>query len=151
MDEPFQALLAYWGEHRIQLRQSEDQRSALTNYVLIVVSGLTGFIVQQQFRPRTLPLCILITGIGLYGAICAAKYHERAQYHLIQARVLTRVLQTQGALPDNRDALDEGRQAHYAKYPRLHRLRLYQLWIGLHIGIAAFGATLAIISVTRIR
>jgi hypothetical protein len=34
----------------------------------------------------------MVVLIGLYGALAAAKYHERANYHLSQARGLTQVL-----------------------------------------------------------
>jgi hypothetical protein len=140
------AVLAYWKEHREQLRQSENQRAVLTNFVLVIVAGISGFVVQQHFSLRTLPLSVLVVIIGLYGALAVAKYHERASYHLSQARALTRVLVESGALVDSRDLLDEVRQAHYAEYPRLGRLRLNWLWIGLHLGIAVYGAVLVIIT-----
>ena len=92
MSTPEDAVLAYWKEHREQLRQSENQRAVLTNYVLVIVAAISGFIVQQHFDLRTLPLSVLIVVIGLYGALAVAKYHERADYHLSQARALTRVL-----------------------------------------------------------
>jgi hypothetical protein len=140
------AVLAYWKEHREQLRQSENQRAVLTNFVLVIVAGISGFVVQQHFSLRTLPLSVLIVVIGLYGALAVAKYHERADYHLSQARALTRVLVETGALVDSRDFLDEVRQAHYGEYPRLGRLRLNWLWIGLHLGVAVYGAVLIIIT-----
>ena len=68
-------------------RRSESQRAVLTNYILVIVAGVSGFLVQQQLRPITLPLSILVTVIG--EAAIAANYHERASYHLTQARALT--------------------------------------------------------------
>jgi hypothetical protein len=138
--------LAYWREHREQLRQSENQRAALTNYVLVITAAISGFVVQQHFTLRTLPLSFLIIIIGLYGAVAAAKYHERADYHLLQARALTRVLVEAGVLADHDTVLTEYRQQHDRKYPRLHRLRLNRLWTGLHLGIAVYGVVLAIIT-----
>jgi hypothetical protein len=143
---PEDAVLAYWHEHREQLRQSENQRAVLTNYVLVITAAISGFIVQQHFTDRTLPLSFLIIIIGLYGVIPAAKYHERADYHLQQARALTHVLAKAGSLPDLDTVLEEYRQQHYRKYPRLQRLRLNRLWTGLHLGIAAFGIVLAIVT-----
>ena len=93
------AVLAYWSEHRQQLRQSEDQRAVLTNYVLVIASALTGLIAQQKLARETLPVAILIMILGIYGAITVAKYHERAEYHLTQARALTKTLTDLGALP----------------------------------------------------
>ena len=146
MTAPEDAVLAYWKEHREQLRQSENQRAVLTNYVLVIVAAISGFIVQQHFDLRTLPLSFLIVVIGLSGALAVAKYHERADYHLSQARALTRVLIDTGALGDHNAVLDEFRQTHYRKYPKLYRLRLNRLWTALHLGVAAYGAVLVVIT-----
>lgn len=140
-------ILAYWQEHREQMRQSEDQRAVMTNYILVIAAGVSGFVVQQHFSTRTIPLSALTSIIGVYGALAAAKYHERANYHLSQARALTRVLRELSALPDNGSILQEYRQAHYNSFPRISRLRLHWLWTGLHIGIALYGATLLIITI----
>lgn len=145
MADQSDAVLAYWSEHRQQLRQSEDQRAILTNYVLVVASALTGFAVQQKLSRDTLPLAALVMIVGLYGAVTVAKYHERAEYHLTQARALTQTLTGLGALPDDETLLDEYRQRHYTKYPRLHRIRLHTLWTGLHTTIALLGLALAIV------
>jgi hypothetical protein len=149
MADQSDAVLAYWSEHRQQLRQSEDQRAVLTNYVLVIASALTGFAVQQKLSRDTLPLAILVMIVGVYGAVTVAKYHERAEYHLAQARALTQTLTGLGALPDDETLLDEHRQRHYAKYPRLHRIRLRILWTGLHATIAMLGIALAIVILAK--
>jgi hypothetical protein len=41
---PEDTVLAYWREHREQLRQSENQRALLTNYVLVIAAAINGFI-----------------------------------------------------------------------------------------------------------
>jgi len=146
MTQPVEALLAQWNEQRQQLRQSETQRATLTNYVLVLASALTGLAVQQHLQARTLPLSALILLIGLYGAVSAAKYHERAEYHVHQARAITRALQDLGALPDIRDQLTEARERHYSAYPRLHRIRLHSLWTGLNLAVAALGLCLLLVT-----
>ena len=145
MTDPATAVLAFWSEQRQQLRHSEDQRAALTNYLLVIVAALTGLIVQQRLQLRSLPLALLVAGIGGYGAVTVAKYHERAEYHLGQARALTRSLVDLGALPADETLLDQHRQAHYAKYRRLSRLRLHTLWTTLHASVAVFGVLLALV------
>ena len=149
MDKSVDVVLAYWNEHRQQLRQSENQRAALTNYILVIVAALSSFAVQLEFRLETVALSSLIAIIGLYGATTAAKYHERAEYHLSQARSLTQVLVSIGALPHDKSELDNARNAHYAKYRRLHRLRLHSLWTGLHFGVFVYGVALFMVAVTR--
>ena len=149
MADQSEAVRAYWNEHRQQLRQSESQRAVLTNYILVIASALTGFITQQRLSSDTLPAAILMLILGVYGAVTVAKYHERAEYHLAQARALTKTLTDLGALPDNSALLDEYRQRHYDKYPRLSRLRLHMLWTGLHTAIAVTGFALAIAILSR--
>lgn len=141
MSEPSDIVLAYWNEHRLQLRQSETQRSVFTNYVLVIAAALVGLAVQQRLTLATLPISAVIAALGGYGALCTAKYHERATYHLTQARALTATLVDLGALPPN-EHVDQYRAAHYRAYPVLHRVRLHWLWTGLHLTIAAVGLTL---------
>ena len=86
--------------------------------------------------------------IGLYGALAAAKYHERANHHLGQARALTRALVQSEDLPDNAALLDQFRDEHARAYPRLYRIRLHWLWTGLNLGVAAYGLVLIILTVT---
>jgi hypothetical protein len=143
------ATLAYWSEQRDQLRQSEGQRALLTNYLLVIAAALSALISQQRFAPETLPLSVLITAVGFYGAVATAKYHERAQYHLVQARALTQALKDMGALADDDATLERFRQDHYRRYPRLSRIRLHYLWTGLHLGIAGYGVALIVITLVR--
>jgi putative effector of murein hydrolase len=82
---PDDATLAYWNEQRLLLRQSETQRSVVTNSVLTIAAAVSGFVIQQHFRSQTLPLSVLVILTGLYGPMSAAKYHERARYHPGQA------------------------------------------------------------------
>ena len=149
MSQSEAATLAYWSEHRDQLRQSESQRALLTNYLLIIAAALSALISQQRFALETLPLSVLITATGLYGAVATAKYHERAEYHLFQARALTKILKEMGSLADEDATLAQFRQEHYRRHPRLHKIRLHQLWTGLHLGIAAYGIVLIIVTLAR--
>jgi multisubunit Na+/H+ antiporter MnhF subunit len=149
MADQSDAVLAYWSEHRQQLRQSENQRAVLTNFVLVIASALTGLIAQQKLALYTLPVAILMLLLGAYGAVTVAKYHERAEYHLTQARALTKTLTDSGVLPEDTTLLDEYRQKHYDKYPRLRRVRLHVLWTGLHSAIAVGGFALALVILSK--
>jgi hypothetical protein len=148
VSESSDAVLAYWNEHRQQLRQSETQRSTMTNFVLVITAGLSSLIVQQKFATATLPLTALIILLGFYGTLTAAKYHERAHYHLTQARALTNTLKKMAVLADDQH-ISEFRETHNRSYPRLHRIRLHWLWTGLHLAVAAYGIALTIIACFR--
>lgn len=147
MSEQSETVLAYWNEHREQFRQSETQRATLTNFLLVITAGLSGLIVQQKFSGPSIASAVLITVIGVYGAISSAKYYERAQYHIMQARALTRTLEDIGALPDTL-AIETFRDEHYRTYPVLHRIRLHWLWTGLHACVAAYGVVLTAIALS---
>jgi hypothetical protein len=147
MTQSDEATLAYWKEHREQLRQSENQRATLTNYVIVITAALSAFVAQQNFGLNTLPCALLIAAVGAYGAIATAKFHERAEYHLLQARALTQALKDSGVLASNDALVAQYRDRHYRTYPRLHKLRLHFLWTGLHIGIVVFGLVLAALAV----
>lgn len=144
MSDSSDAVLAYWTEHREQLRQSENQRSVATNFLLVIVTALSGLIVQQRLEARTLPLAVLIVVLGFYGTAISAKYYERAQYHLKQARALTSTLKAMGVLVENQE-LAASREAHYRSHPLMRRVRLHWLWTGLHLAISAYGLVLAVI------
>ena len=139
--------LAFWKEHREQLRQSETQRSISTNFLLVVTAGLSALIVQQKFSAAVIPLAVFIALLGVYGALLVAKYYERATYHLSQARALTSILTSLGALGSDAP-LDLQRSEHYREFPILRRLRLHHLWVSLHLFVAVYGTTLFILCVT---
>jgi hypothetical protein len=141
------AVLAYWKEHREQLRQSETQRATMTNFLLVIVGALSALVVQQRFALATLPLSGLICLLGIYGLVATAKYYERAAYHLAQARALTTTLVDMGALgPEER--LDSARAVHNSEFRRLVRIRLHVLWLVLHGLIVFYGLALLVITVT---
>ncbi|WP_234583682.1 hypothetical protein [Micromonospora sp. MH99] len=144
MSDPADLVLAYWNEHRQQLRQCENQRATMTNFVLVVTAALSGLIIQQRFAVNATPLGVLIIMIGGFGAVLSAKYHERAVYHLGQARALTDTLRDINALGNDMNIV-EHRQSHYRAFPRMYRIRLHALWTGLHIVIALYGLALTLI------
>ncbi|MEU6319040.1 hypothetical protein [Streptomyces sp. NPDC047009] len=141
-----EAIRAYWKEHREQLRQCETQRSILTNLLLVITAALSALIVQQKFTLYVIPLCLFVSLAGVYGAVAVSKYYERASYHLSQARALTRDLVERGVLGSD-EGLAQARAEHYRKFPRLRRIRLHRLWVGLHLAIALYGLSLLFVCV----
>lgn len=141
-----EAIRAYWKEHREQLRQCETQRSTLTNLLIVITAALSALIVRQRFSLYVLPLCIFITVAGLYGAVAVSKYHERASYHLSQARALTKDLAERGVLGTD-ERLVQARADHSSAFPRMHRIRLHRLWVVLHLAIGLYGLSLLLVCV----
>lgn len=138
-------MLGFWKEQREQLRQSENQRATLTNYVLVLAAALTGLVAQQHFARGTWPAAAFLIGMGLFGALMCAKYRERAGYHLSQARALTAAVIAAGNLPELGEALAQARDAHAARHRWMLRVRLGWMWIGLHLVVATLGGALLIV------
>jgi hypothetical protein len=123
-----------------QAKQSEDQRAALSNFIIVIAVAAQGFIVDKGFAKRTMVLAVSMVVLGIFGAIASGKYYER--FRMSMARV--------GRLREQLDRLyptlklDETEQRadgkHTARYPRLSRIRLHLLWRFLMLGIAALGA-----------
>ena len=149
MTESADVVHVYWSEHRQQIPRSESRRAVLTNYTPVIAATVSGFLLQRQLRPITLPLSILATVIDGYGAVMAAKHHQRANHHLTQARALSTTLVDLGALPENTAAPDAAITTHNSKYPRLHRIRLHAPWTGLHLLIIMCGLILTAVTLSR--
>jgi hypothetical protein len=82
-------LIKHWEDQRSKFRHTEDQRSALTNMVLLIVSVGLGFIAQRGLRDSMLAVTIPLVAVGLYGAITSAKLAERATMHNAQGRAFS--------------------------------------------------------------
>jgi hypothetical protein len=80
--------------------------------------------------------------LGGYGGIAAAKYYERNGLHLDQAKKLASLLAEATGFDNYEEMMAPIRESHFADYPFISKVRLYALWISLHIGIALIGLAL---------
>lgn len=146
MADASDVLIELWKEQREQARQTETQRAALTNIVILVVSAGLGFVAQKGLSPSMLAVTVPITLLGGYGAVTCMKFHERSALHGQQALHLRVKL---GNLHPELE-IESGWAATYraqqTRYPRLNRIRLYGLWVSLHVGIAAGGCVLTLVA-----
>lgn len=127
-----------------QAQQSENQRAAMTNYVLIIFGGLQSFIVQRGFDEASLVLAIVMLLVGLWGTLASAKYYERFRLSTCRiGRWMERLeeLDPKTALADVEERADA---LHKGRYPRLHKIRLHSIWNWLHIAMMIAGVLNAI-------
>jgi hypothetical protein len=66
----------------------ENQRSAMTNMILVITAAALGFIAQTGLERRALVVTIPLIGLGLYGALASGKFYERFQMHASRAHRL---------------------------------------------------------------
>lgn len=149
MADDTDVLLKMYEEQWEQARQTENQRAAITNIVLVIASAVLGFIVQRGLNLEMLPLTILLIVIGIYGAIASEKLYETFQFHVGKAWSWRKRIDE---LHPNAQLLklnEESRKKHRAEFPRLVRLRLHHMWMVLHLAIALGGIILTFAVIIR--
>jgi len=60
-----------------QAKQSEDQRAALSSFIIVIGVAAQGFIVDKDFPKRAMAVAISMVILGLFGFLATAKYYER--------------------------------------------------------------------------
>jgi hypothetical protein len=143
------AVLALWSEQRAQARWCEQQRATFSNLILLIAGVAVAFIAQRGIRSASLFAAVPLAVLGIFGILVTLKYHERYEYHMTRASHYLAVLADE--FPQLRAKLigDGAIEDHKDRHPRLSRLRLYQLWMTLHAGIAVTGITLTAVLLAR--
>ncbi|MEU0646483.1 hypothetical protein [Streptomyces umbrinus] len=144
MADASDVLLELWKEQREQARQTETQRAALTNIVILVFAAGLGFVIQKGLSPPMLTVTVPIALLGAYGAIACMKFHERSALHARQALHLRAKLAHLHPQLEIETGWADTYRSQGARFPRLTKLRLYALWVSLHMGIAVAGCVLSI-------
>lgn len=128
-----------------EIHHIEDQRSRLTNMLLVIESAAVALVIEKDYAPGTLPLCALLCLLAGIGLVSTRKFHER--FRFAQKR-LTQCYRTADALfPDARllEGLREANAKHRAdersKVGALHleRVPLNRVWSWVHGTFLAAG------------
>lgn len=124
-----------------------DTTATTTTVLLAIAAGILGLLGGGHSGPLTrvqLPLTAFLVVLGVFGAFFSAKYHDRFEFHMFRGREYRDALETN--LPGLRgsERRHSADVASRAKYPWLHRRRLYAFWVLLHLLVAAIGVTLTL-------
>ena len=122
-----------------EIHHIESQRAGLTNILLVIESGAVALVVQGNYSLVTLPICGLLLVCGTIGLLATKKYYERfkfAETRLTETyRRIDKICSDAGLL----DTLRAANMKHNASGDlevlsyHLKRLRLYTIWILLHV------------------
>jgi len=149
MTETIDVLLKMYENDMSWAKQAEDQRTAITNIILLVASIIIGVIPQSGgLSKETLPVALLLVALGIYGAVISQKLYERFRFHYGRARYHRRKLND--LLPDAEiiKSMEAAENEHKKKHKWLYRLSFNRLWMSMYIAIAAFGLILTLIILT---
>jgi len=145
MTESINVLLAMYESEMSWAKQAEDQRTAITNIILIVASIVVGLIPQSGgLGKQTLPVAILLTALGLYGALVSQKLYERHRFHYGRARFHRRKLNELLPAAEINKSMDAAENEHKKQYKWLYRVSFNRLWMSLYITIAIAGVILTV-------
>ncbi len=145
MADDVEVLLQMYREQHDQARQLETQRATLTNLIIVIASAALGFTAQHGLETIMLVVTLPLVGLGVYGVLACLKYHERSVLHHRAARLFSRRIEDRlpSLLINDGWAELHAQQRH--RFPRVFKVRLYALWIALHVGVAASGAALSLV------
>jgi uncharacterized membrane protein YeaQ/YmgE (transglycosylase-associated protein family) len=144
MADDTDVLIKFYEEDWQQARQAEDQRTAITNITLIIVPALIGFVSQKSFDINALPLTVLLIVLGVYGAVASQKLYERHRYFSDRAGFWRNQISKLHPQLEIDKIRSEAAAQHTKHFRRTEKLRLYLLWLALHLLVAAAGVILTI-------
>ncbi|MES1241768.1 MAG: hypothetical protein ABUT39_09140 [Acidobacteriota bacterium] len=149
-DKSIDVLMTLIGEYWGEIHHIEDQRSALTNILLVIESAAVALVVQSGYSKASLPLPILLTLVGGIGILATRKYHERFRY--AQER-LTQWYRTVDKLCPEACLMESLRKANESHrgdvrlllFKRFHlkEVPLHNFWIWIHVLFVLTGVALA--------
>ena len=137
-------LMRFFDEDWRQVRQSEDQRTAFSNIVLLIASAVYGYLTQHGLMADTLPLTILLIVLGLYGGIASEKLYERSKLHMEFAWAWRDRLNELHPEIGVEQLRARAEAINHDRFPRLHKLHLHHVWLALDLAIALSGIIMTI-------
>lgn len=129
----------------IEAKQSEDQRAALTNLILIIAAAAIGFMAQKPLQRGMLFISLSLIVLGVFGAITSAKYYERHQFHIERLKQLREKLNLLHPDADIETLRNKANDIHNGKFPYLSQIRLYRLWVCFHVFIVISGTVISLL------
>ncbi|MGW3913060.1 hypothetical protein ACWEBX_16320 [Streptomyces sp. NPDC005070] len=149
MADDVDVLLQMYREQLDQARQLEGQRATLSNLIIAVASAALGFTAQHGLEMIMLIVTLPLVGLGGYGVLACLKYHERSVLHHRAARLFSRRIEERMPSLLINDGWAELHAQQRLRFPKIFEVRLYALWITLHLGVAASGVTLSVMILTK--
>jgi len=125
IDILLQTIDRYWN----QAIQNENQRANFTNYILLIIGALQGYVIQRRFDRFSIVLAVIIIVLGIFGVLIVAKYYERFNHQASRVgRLMEKIKELEPNI--NLDELESiASLKHNAKFPLLSKIRLNKLWL----------------------
>jgi hypothetical protein len=133
-------------ENWTESRHLEEQRSSLTNLIVVIAAAVSGVSTQTGLTRNILPLSLLLVVLGAYGIIASSKLHERLDLHICRARYLRQHLDQMCPGIDILRLKQLADLDNQQRHPWATSLGVNTVWISLHILIAGLGVAYTLFS-----
>jgi len=118
---------------------------------IVAVCALTYVVLQRESRISVIFVSSGLCMLGIFGALIAAKYYERQQMHMSGAQTLRWRLNELFPELHIEEDWSQNRSRHQQRFTMLYKVRLYYLWVTMHVGIAVTGFVLTVVMLTNLR
>jgi hypothetical protein len=131
-----------YDEHLTRGRAYEEQRTKMSQLILVAAALLVGFygssFASAQFRWA---VAAFVSCLGVFGAVYSIKQHERSRFHLMTARQMRKEMEKLVDLPVT--AIKSSTAAQVKReFPIARRWSLDRVWTWTHVAVAVFGLML---------
>jgi hypothetical protein len=133
-------------ENWSESRHLEEQRSSLTNLIVVITAAVSGVFTQTGLTRDILPLSLLLVVLGGYGIVASSKLHERLDLHICRARYLRQHLDQMCPGIDILRLKQLADRDNQRRHPWMTNLGVNTVWISLHILIAGLGVVYTVFS-----
>lgn len=135
-------LLTLYKENAEHARLHETLRERATAVCGAIAAALLGFAAHDGLTAADRPIGIALVVTGLLGALLSAKHYERFRRHSRIAGAFRTALETKLTQSTSK-MYDDAVDAHNARFPIMHRVRLYIAWVLVNLFVVAVGAWIA--------
>ncbi|PAZ17136.1 hypothetical protein CLM62_03885 [Streptomyces sp. SA15] len=151
MEAALTSLWAYYDEHAAQARQHENLRATVTSTLAGIAAAVVTLAGVGGLSKADILTGVVVIILSVLGFALSFKHYERNRMHteiLGQIRGRIDQLHDQSVTGWVRtEALrDAGKKENKKKFPRLKRIRLHILWLGLPMAIGLVGIAVIVFS-----
>ena len=126
-------------------RHTENQRSTMTNLIIMITAALLALIGYLGFEISSLLISVFLIILGISGVIMTLKYHERFRLHLELAGQWANRIDELCPNAKLNLLAKQGFQKHEKSYAKLTNLQLHWFWVFIHILISLLGLASTVI------
>jgi hypothetical protein len=156
LKEPYakEILWKLYEENYNNARHHETQRSTVTNFIIIIAGGISSLVAVGGFSLLDTPLTLLLTLIGIFGALFSMGHYERYKRSKERAKAYLNELdyvlfeKDYSTLKTIKLITDRKRKS---ESPYLNRFYdTHAMWVALPLLVALLGAALTILCLLQV-